>query len=427
MSDISDLLQQAYGSDSLSTSDVLGNVREPGLWEKYVKPLGSASLAQQEPNWFGRNIIGNPDLDKLMLLSAFLGPGPKTPPRSMAALEKAKAIAADETKGTPGQRTEKAWKAGGQYGGWDQLPTHAGETEWMRHIPTFDPKRPAIAAFEGASVPWDKRTWFGQPATEKAKGTLGELTNLNPALLKEAPELTDIPLSLKRGRDVTSQGGYNPPGWLRSERMMAAGYDNASLQEHLAHEIAHALANRQGWSSGTNPWYEKRPWLSSGMSGKYIDDFAHGDNAARRYKQVIGENVADLDARLEMNVPYKDYNAPRTFPLYEIIPQEQRGKGRPYSIERDIKGERPRDLPPSWQLEMKPEDMRNATPFWKAAAWNLPQEIAKPLLLTYGINQGAHWLFDKPAPPPPPRPGSLHDERGFIETYPPPRGTTGTW
>lgn len=68
MSDLSDMLEEAYGApqrdppmDGPTTADVLAQYRappEPSWHDKYVKPFGSAAIAQQEPNWFGRNVLG---------------------------------------------------------------------------------------------------------------------------------------------------------------------------------------------------------------------------------------------------------------------------------------------------------------------------------------------------------------------------------
>lgn len=52
------LLADAYGTDSRSTADVLGQMPQPSWHDRYVKPWGSAALAQQQPNWFGKNVLG---------------------------------------------------------------------------------------------------------------------------------------------------------------------------------------------------------------------------------------------------------------------------------------------------------------------------------------------------------------------------------
>lgn len=41
-----------------TTADALANLPQPSWHDRYVKPLGSAALAQQEPNWFGKNVLG---------------------------------------------------------------------------------------------------------------------------------------------------------------------------------------------------------------------------------------------------------------------------------------------------------------------------------------------------------------------------------
>jgi hypothetical protein len=307
-------------------------------------------------------------------LAAFLGVGPKTPPRALKALEKAKEIAASD-KGTPGQRTEKAWKAGGQFGGWDQLPTHAGETDWMRYVPTFAPGERAITAYDNRPSVYDNKGWFGRHKTDKQTGTVGELTNLNPALLNEFPDIADIPLTLKRGYDESTGGHFRPGGWLGKEKIGVSGYDDASMAESLAHELQHALSRRQGWSPGSNPSAEKRPWIAMGNDMKH-----YGDTAFDRYQKVVGEQIGDLEAKMHVNEAYKkDYSAPRSFPSYESIPQDQQ-RGKKYMVERSIEGKRPRDLPPSWQFTTKPENMRDPTTPLQNVLWHWPADVAKSLV-----------------------------------------------
>lgn len=64
-----------------TTADVLARMPEPSWWEQYVRPWGSATLAKGEPNWFGKNVLANPDLQSAMMASNFLVPGMKVPPR----------------------------------------------------------------------------------------------------------------------------------------------------------------------------------------------------------------------------------------------------------------------------------------------------------------------------------------------------------
>lgn len=42
-----------------------------------LMPFGSAAFAQQPSNWFGRNVLANPDLASVLLAGSFLVPGAK--------------------------------------------------------------------------------------------------------------------------------------------------------------------------------------------------------------------------------------------------------------------------------------------------------------------------------------------------------------
>ena len=322
--------------------------------------------------------------------AAFLAPGAKTGARGMKALERAKEIKAG-TKGTPGERTEKAWEAGGQYGGWDELPVRMGasgpESEWVRWVPTFDPKKPPIAAFQEPSAPYE-RNWFGRYPREKAKGPLSELVNLNPELLKHHPDLADIPTTLKRsyGDNSGIRGMYKPPGWLFGERLQGRGVSNRELQEGVAHEIAHAMQHRNKWENGTNPVLEKRPWLPWG------NDFrSYGDTAFRRYQENIGEAGARLDERLNTNKQYESYEKPATFPSYESLPAGERKRpGQKYSgmLQRSIDGKRPQDMPPSWQMDVEPKNLRAAS----GPEWAVLRALTKGGMVYGGIDVAGRLL-----------------------------------
>src|SRR5262245_10550104 len=48
-----------------------------GFWDTYIRPWGSEALAKQEPTWFGKNILANPDLQGAVLAMNFAAPGAK--------------------------------------------------------------------------------------------------------------------------------------------------------------------------------------------------------------------------------------------------------------------------------------------------------------------------------------------------------------
>lgn len=468
-----DFLEKVYGPNSKATSDVHGLIPERDRWagafsstgkmpslidllrarqggmltpEQIQEGLGEphkdvlSGLFPQGQQAAGAVLGAIPD--EAWLASAFLGVGPKTPPRALKALEKAKEIAASET-GTPGQRTEKAWKAGGQSGGWDQLPTHAGETDWMRYVPTFDPGKPPITAYEGRPSVYDNKGWFGRHKTDKQTGTVGELTNLNPALLKEFPEIADIPLTLKRGYNEDTGGYLRPGGWFSKEKIGVSGYNDNRMAESLAHELQHVLSRRQDWSRGSDPSAEKRPWIAHGNDMKH-----YGDTAFDRYQKVVGEQMAELDAKMHANERYGKHEWPASFPSYESGGPKGRG------IERSTEGKRPTEMPPSWQFTSKLKDMRDPTTPMQNVFWHWPADLLKALGVGYGINSLGKLLPD-PSPEDrlrkqiPPRsyapilpnlssvPGaengqSMHDEEGFIAAHPPWKkesgsGGTGSW
>lgn len=60
------ILGDDYGQESWrnqlsgpSMADANARISEPSWHDKYIKSWGSAALAQQEPNWFGKNVLGN--------------------------------------------------------------------------------------------------------------------------------------------------------------------------------------------------------------------------------------------------------------------------------------------------------------------------------------------------------------------------------
>lgn len=76
--DLARLLAENYGP---STADVLNRMPQPNWHDRYVpawlKGIGSAALAKQEPNWFGREVLSRIPPEAMMAAN-FLIPGMKT-------------------------------------------------------------------------------------------------------------------------------------------------------------------------------------------------------------------------------------------------------------------------------------------------------------------------------------------------------------
>lgn len=45
-----------------------------GFWDTYVRPAGSEGIAKQQPNWFGKNVLANSELQDALTAAIFLGP-----------------------------------------------------------------------------------------------------------------------------------------------------------------------------------------------------------------------------------------------------------------------------------------------------------------------------------------------------------------
>lgn len=143
------------------TEHVKANMPEPSWHDRYVKPLGSAALAKQEPNWFGKNVLGNPTLLPALTAAMFITGMPAM--RNLAAAGRPAPLnftEVAENMRLHGYKPQDIWNASVAY--------------FKKHDPRF------VGAFEGEPLLSGERPWTveAEPPTLKPTGkttaTLGE-------------------------------------------------------------------------------------------------------------------------------------------------------------------------------------------------------------------------------------------------------------
>lgn len=224
MADATSILDDAYPQGSPSTADILARIPQPSWHDQYVKPWGSVALAQQEPNWFGRNVLEPASrVPGLMEIAAFIGP-----------------------KGA-GNLARAGIRHGDEWGGINRLAAAREQPGWMR---PGSPEHAEIWKNYGWTPEhtWGKPSEISQPATavatpkfsidegafqpmrsgdytiQRAEGKLPDVTHGLDELLVAEPSLADV-FTMMRLDPRASYGGVTnfEPYWRQHQTGISVG------------------------------------------------------------------------------------------------------------------------------------------------------------------------------------------------------------